>query len=63
MTLVDSPAAPDANQAHWWRADEVESRLEERMLSAWQPSRPLSLSRTPRRPPSDGRHPTKRNAA
>ena len=25
-----------ANQAYWWRADEVESRLEERMLSAWQ---------------------------
>ncbi|WP_082600741.1 Glu/Leu/Phe/Val dehydrogenase [Agromyces sp. Root81] len=24
-----------ANQAYWWRADEVESRLEERMLSAW----------------------------
>lgn len=34
MTLVDTPAAPDAYQAHWWRADEVESRLEERMLSA-----------------------------
>ncbi|MFK4730754.1 Glu/Leu/Phe/Val dehydrogenase [Agromyces mediolanus] len=25
-----------ANQAYWWRADEVESRLEERMLSAWE---------------------------
>jgi glutamate dehydrogenase (NAD(P)+) len=25
-----------ANQAYWWRADEVESRLEERMLGAWQ---------------------------
>ncbi|GAA1965274.1 Glu/Leu/Phe/Val family dehydrogenase [Agromyces allii] len=25
-----------ANQAYWWRADEVESRLEERMLNAWQ---------------------------
>jgi glutamate dehydrogenase (NAD(P)+) len=25
-----------ANQAYWWRADEVESRLEERMLSAWR---------------------------
>ncbi|WP_395244407.1 Glu/Leu/Phe/Val dehydrogenase [Agromyces sp. MMS24-K17] len=24
-----------ANQAYWWRADEVEARLEERMLSAW----------------------------
>jgi glutamate dehydrogenase (NAD(P)+) len=24
-----------ANQAYWWRADEVESRLEERMLNAW----------------------------
>ncbi len=24
-----------ANQAYWWREDEVESRLEERMLSAW----------------------------
>jgi glutamate dehydrogenase (NAD(P)+) len=25
-----------ANQAYWWRADEVESRLEERMLNAWR---------------------------
>ncbi|MFF2277753.1 Glu/Leu/Phe/Val dehydrogenase [Agromyces sp. NPDC058126] len=25
-----------ANQAYWWRVDEVEARLEERMLSAWQ---------------------------
>lgn len=25
-----------ANQAYWWRADEVESRLEERMLNAWE---------------------------
>ncbi|GAA1825664.1 Glu/Leu/Phe/Val family dehydrogenase [Agromyces salentinus] len=25
-----------ANQAYWWRADEVETRLEERMLNAWQ---------------------------
>ncbi|GAA4370504.1 hypothetical protein GCM10023152_09760 [Agromyces bauzanensis] len=25
-----------ANQGYWWRADEVESRLEARMLSAWQ---------------------------
>ena len=24
-----------ANQAYWWREDEVESRLEERMLGAW----------------------------
>lgn len=24
-----------ANQAYWWRADEVESRLEERMLDSW----------------------------
>ncbi|BBX32266.1 glutamate dehydrogenase/leucine dehydrogenase [Mycolicibacterium mageritense DSM 44476 = CIP 104973] len=24
-----------ANQAYWWRADEVESRLAERMLTAW----------------------------
>jgi glutamate dehydrogenase (NAD(P)+) len=24
-----------ANQAYWWRADEVETRLAERMLSAW----------------------------
>ncbi|GAA1055409.1 glutamate dehydrogenase [Agromyces luteolus] len=25
-----------ANQAYWWRVDEVESRLEERMLNAWR---------------------------
>jgi len=24
-----------ANQAYWWRADEVETRLAERMLTAW----------------------------
>ncbi|HEY9498226.1 MAG TPA: glutamate dehydrogenase, partial [Terrimesophilobacter sp.] len=24
-----------ANQAYWWREDEVESRLEERMIGAW----------------------------
>ena len=24
-----------ANQAYWWRADEVETRLAERMLAAW----------------------------
>ena len=25
-----------ANQAYWWRADEVEARLAERMLTAWE---------------------------
>ena len=24
-----------ANQAYWWRADEVETRLADRMLTAW----------------------------
>lgn len=25
-----------ANQAYWWGADEVEARLAERMLTAWE---------------------------